>query len=538
MFKLMSGVAVVVCAAMAYGGGPGPFKTKWTAKPAGDVKECFVTEDAGAVFGMGKKTLTGFDIETGKPAGTVAINDVTGGKDIDEWTTVSGPTTHMLLLKTEGDDIDEVVGVALPSMKKKWSVKVKGPDMKTFVYLSDLDAVALPIEDTLVLVSAGTGKVLWKKPTFFGKMMRHQYLPEQKLLLTVSYMPGGAMSFGSAFTFGRTQVSCINTETGTTLWDRTYNLVNATKGSVAYQKDYVAISVDGDQVLLMLDYLRVINLQTGKDAWIGVVGQETFKWGGFALEAQQLPMVGGDFIYQTNFNHDVFKTDRLTGKDAWKFDVKGSDYLPKLVVDNGIVLVQEGGYICKEAEIKIQGTLVGYRRNWETNGPFAVAAIDDKTGKQIWTTEELKDGLTRLIVDNGVVYFCTGDKMYALKIADKAQKFVVSHKDAKLGETRWAVDNGDRITVIGEKGLCAYAKADGKRLFKAECDGVDDYRIIGDNFFGISEDKVYTGIDIATGAIKGALATDDFDENWAVSPDGKFFVTIDGKEVTRLAVDK
>jgi hypothetical protein len=541
MFRFSTGLALtVICASVTFAGRPAPFTALWNGELSGDVNDCYVTEDGSVAFGIGRKSVTALDGQTGKVAATAPLSDIIGKKDIDEQLTLSGADKHVLLFKLKGKDPVDIVAVDIPSCKKLWTVTLDKPDFSSSVYLSDLQAVAIPINDTLVLVNAADGKILWKKPAFFGKIMRNLYLPDQKLLLTISYLPGGSSPFAglaATFTLGRTQVSCINVETGATVWDNVYKIVGATQGPSEYQKDYIWIKVEGEQVLLMLDYINVLDLKTGKEIWkLGVATEKSFG-GDYVLQAQQLPMVHEGFIYETNFMHDAFKLDRTTGATVWKAEIPKSDYLTKVVVDNGVAVVQRGGYICKEGPITINGHLIGYKSSWETKGPYGLTAFDDKTGKQVWATEKFKGGLTRMILDNGLIYCCSGDSMYCIKVADGTAKYAVIHKTAKIGETRWAFPSGDNIVVVGEKGACAYAKADGKRAWTTNCDKIEDYAIIGENFFANDGDDEYTGIDLATGAVKGAVKKKDYD-GFAFSPDGNTILAVKGKKATKFKVGK
>jgi hypothetical protein len=540
MRRFMTGAATLLFAAsLIQAGEKSPAFTKaWETTVSGDVKNIYTTTDNQFQFGIGKKTLTSISGSDGKIVGTAQISELLGGKGIDDWMTVSGEGCHYLLAIPEGrGDVKNVSAIDLATVKTVWSTSLLKPDLGSSVYLADLKAVAIPIEDTLVLIDAASGKTIWQKPKFFGKIMRNIYLADEKTLLTVSYLPGGARSFAAAFTFGRTQVSCINVETGATVWENTYKMVNATLGSNAYQKDYVSIAVDNGQLFLTLDYLRMINLKTGADLWTGRVANDISFSGTYALEAQQLPLPAGGFIYQTNFNHDVFKTDRNTGADAWKSEIPKSVYLPKLLVTDKNVIVQRGGYICKEQPIKLQtGFLVGYKREWETNGPYGITALDINTGAKVWATEKFKGGLTRLILDNGLIYCCSGDSFYCINAADGAAKYAVPHKDAKLGETRWAFDGGDKVAVICEKGLCAYSKADGKRVWTTPVKNVADYLVQGTNFFLINDDKVYTGVDIASGAIKGTIESEDY--TFQINNDGEQIIAIKDKVIDKYLVNK
>ena len=140
-----------------------------------------------------------------------------------------------------------------------------------------------------------------------------------------------------------------------------------------------------------------------------------------------------------------------------------------------------------------------------------------------------------------------GDEFYGYDIASGTQLFDVKHNDAKVGKATDVIDFGEKVVVLPEKGLAAYNKKDGSRVYATEkIRGVDYFYPIGDNYFlrdqRNSKNIIY-GIDMTNGETKGSVqskgkgGSPTYGDGIDITSDGEYIFAFKGKKVEKIKVN-
>jgi outer membrane protein assembly factor BamB len=536
--KVASMLLVMVCVQMCWSKGDGtPFTKVWESQL--DNKSDYyrsVSTDGAYVLGATNKVFAVLSGADGKKVSGGDYNSLCGFAKPDNAISVSGAGLYIVFSEKKGDAKDDMIAIDMASGKIAWkNTSLEDIDPASLIYIPELKAIAVPIKDSLVMLDAANGNVMWRKPEFYAKLQRFAYSDEQKALVTVSYMQTmGGLNIAAAFALGKTQISAVDVTTGKALWDNTYKFIASTVRSPQAQKDLVGVSIEGNKVLARLDGLKVLDLATGKEIWNAGIDSDNF--GKAALHALQLPAVMGGAVYMTDLDQHVAKYDQNNGAKLWETEIENSDYLPALQAVGDKVIVQRGGYICEETEVRNQLGFISYKHEWEMDGPYGIAALEAASGKLLWNTEKFKGGITTIVAGEDAVYCASGEFFYGINAADGSDKFAIARKELKLGEPRWTLDNGSNVVVVSENGVSAHAKADGSVVWKVPFKGITNYQFEGDNFFVNSADEEkLAGIDLATGKLKGELEYGDV--RYTFTEDGEYIFTFDGPAVCKYKVN-
>jgi len=169
--------------------------------------------------------------------------------------------------------------------------------------------------------------------------------------------------------------------------------------------------------------------------------------------------------------------------------IAGAFCMPNIYKTGNRVLVQVGGKVLvQEYRMETKASPMGgtYKERvpyiyWDYKAQKnSVLSLDDKTGSTVWRSEKFDKRITDLIIKEDQKVF----EFYGYEIESGKQIFTTKHSDANVGKVTDVVDFGESVVLLSEKGLAAYYKADGKRVYATEkIKGVDFFYWIGENYF-------------------------------------------------------
>jgi outer membrane protein assembly factor BamB len=521
-----------------------PFKTVWQTKLDHSAEiSTYCNNDGSRVLGTNTKEATVLDGATGKPVWTGEFKKISAAlKKTTEQYTMWDAKCIFLFQKKLGKDKMSVVD--LETGKELWnSEKYQDVTTEAIVYIPEMDAFAISLKKSLVMIKARTGEELWQTDVFSGAVAMHAYLADKKQVVLVNWKTGLAALF-SGF---KSQIMCLNVENGDVVWEADYHGI--IKKKIVTGDWLSSLSVVGDKVFLTLDGLQVYNLADGKKLWQVQLGLDGNKSGFFTgnkhiYNAISDPLITETAVYISTLDKKVQKYDKNTGEKLWELKLEKVKYIPNLAFTNGMVIAQRGGQINIQ-QIKTvrrqSGDYVYYETirtsEWKWEGPFGLTAIDDASGKQVWLSEKFSGGVTEIVSDNENIYCCGAKDFYCFNAKDGKEKYQIAHAPAKVGKARWTVNHGDMVVAVSEKGVAAYKKADGKLAWSTlKCPKISDWFFQGENFFvKNTKARQIAGVDLATGKVKGILtykggAKGDYD----LTEDGNFIYYFEGKKVTKL----
>ncbi len=271
---------------------------------------------------------------------------------------------------------------------------------------------------TLHLVDYLTGKTVWTTPEVMAQYMGTIPVPAKGMVVLVLNVFGD----GSADSAGVFFVS-YDLETGKERWRSKFAKSN---GVTLYPADKVGMFsfvpqmdlsgyhepvIEGDDLYVPYLGIHRVDLNTGAVKW----GVE-FPKGDAGIKKAYAPLrIAGDRIYGAG-GGSVYAVDKNTGATLWKSE-RISKYAGLLKArDNAIV-----------GQIEPVGDKVFMRFGGNfSNGkevvlrlPLGVVALDAATGKDVFGTDGVKEGLTNLMVlpELNAVMFADAYNLYALDVA-------------------------------------------------------------------------------------------------------------------------
>ena len=177
-----------------------------------------------------------------------------------------------------------------------------------------------------------------------------------------------------------------------------------------------------------------------------------------------------------------------------------------------------------------------------------VLALDDATGTTSWRSEKFNKRITDMIFnEDKTVFVGDGDEFYEYDVSTGNQLFDVKHNDAKVGKATDVIDFEDKVVVVSKKGLAAYFKKYGTRVYTTEkLRGIDGWYKIKDNFFLRDQRNIKNiihGINMETGETKGSVQSKgkggnpQFGDGIDITKDGEYIFAFKGKKVVKIKVN-
>lgn len=549
-------------------GGPDEFPMVW------EVKSPFEAGEGSCVSPDGKFVLVADD----KGA---ALHDGSNGKVIwsgkyKDLNSIGFSKSELVVTNWEADILflfdkkslgkDKLLVLKLSTGKELWSSEeysllsagesiLKGDIEDMVVYFKNLDAFAISQKSSLRMVEAQTGKLLWETNRITGSVGRSFYHSATGDIVLMNFKPTG---LGQLFSGFKNQLMRINAKTGEVKWEVAYR--GTLQKTLLTRAILADLRVEGNQVLMRMGGLQVFDFESGKLLW-GAQCEEVLDEVRPPVRGRVLasgiygaisePLYDGEYVYilanVEGFNTNdrrktISKYEVKTGKLIWTSEKFVGRAVPSLMLVEGKVICQVGGYINYQAisreTIRNQDgsmTVVTYRTNGYTwLGPFGVKAIDAKDGSLSWSSERFdKKRITEITTDGKRLFVAGGDEFYAFEAKTGELVFNQDHTKQKVGKPLYNFDGGDKTVIVSEKGLAAYSKKDGSVMYNTDkVKQVDSYFKRGSNFFLENTREQAIGIDLTNGNIKGI--TEKAKKGFVdYTLDGEFIFAFDKKELQK-----
>ncbi len=226
---------------------------------------------------------------------------------------------------------------------------------------------------------------------------------------------------------------------------------------------------------------------------------------GFRKVNRMTPVVLGDLIIQGNSLDGVVAFDRLSGQEKWR-----------LPIANGVE--------ASAAQVKDRVFLGA------SDGNFY--SIEASTGKIIWSFLTKAENLGEPLLDDGVVYFLSGNNiLYALDASTGKQIWLYSRQDTSSfsirGASKPAIKDGKVFVGFSDGSLVALSAKNGTPTWELLLNknkkfrDIDSSPVIDGNNIYVSgfDDKLY-----CVSADKGEL-------NWKIDGGGYSAVTVIGDKL-------
>lgn len=451
-------------------------------------------------------------------------------------------------------------------------------ELETVKYIDELDAFLISQKASVIMVNAKTGEKIWETNRFKGGVGKYIYDAKRNEIIMINFKP---TALGALFAGFKNQLVKINATNGDIVWDASF--MGTIEKELVTRRAIIDLWIKGDKLFMYLDGLQVYNMANGQKIWSATYEndmQGPTKSGLIGVKKQSKmyktlaqPLFTDNAVYivmlgtrdRTKY---VEKHDLESGKLLWASEkITGALCMPHIYKVGDKILVQVGGKI-EIQELRYEEVSSGFSSGMALAGvgggsakqwvPYiywdykdqknSVLSLEDATGKTAWRSEKFDKRITDFVIDNNKTLFVgDGDQFYGFDIAAGTQLFDVKHNDANVGKAKDVIDFGDKVVVLSEKGLAAYYKKDGSRVYATEkIRGVDYFYIIGDNYFlrdqRNSKNIIY-GIDMNNGETKGSVqskgkgGSPKYGDGIDITADGEYIFAFKSRKVEKIKVN-
>lgn len=248
---------------------------------------------------------------------------------------------------------------------------------------------SIPPKSKGFALDVSTGKTLWEMPEIMGSYLGSFAIPEKNMAVFFVQQFGQAEGDGIF-------VKAVNAYDGKLLWSTRYGDANDIQLHLAENSGIFFVKMDlsghqspllaGDRLLLPFQGVHAFDTATGKLLW-GVPFQPSNK----GLKLSYPPLAAADGVVYASGGGVVYAIDVASGAVRWKSDkvrsgMFGSGIISELVPAGDVLFARMGG------------NFTGDNKHWELKKPLGVIALDRKSGAKLWDEDDVKDGITNLVV--------------------------------------------------------------------------------------------------------------------------------------------
>lgn len=354
----------------------------------------------GISYAATDKEITVFENATGKVVWTKPFKEIAPRLKKIDAIIPIWEAKRLFLLDLKGGR-EQVAVIEMSNGNLLWeSDQYKLKQREMISYIKEENGFLFTFKDVNTFVNADTGAELWSTAKFRGTVGKYFY--EDGKLTTINFIPSGFMAMFSGF---KNQIAQIEMKTGEIIWENTY-IGRAGRKVVTREFMYDLEKRDG-HLILHLNGLQVYDYKTGATLWSAA------------------------------FNYEV--PVKKPG-NATKFGVYGAIAAP-IFTDDYIYVIDMGG--------KKQQFVHKYQR---------------KTGKLVWTSQEIKGGARA--VPN--MYVVDGKVILQIGGVVEAQGIFKVEMPAPGGGTYTQYIKRVYDTNVKPYGVQAFSDEDGRLVWDSE----------------------------------------------------------------------
>lgn len=573
----------------------GSFTTVWESEFDNKATRlAVVNSDGGIVVGTDDNSASVLD-KDGKPVWNGDYKKITTNntnKSEYQYTQFTEKGGYLFLFDERKLGTDRVACIDVKTGKELWNSEAyqnliqkgtkaeEGTDqaeLETVKYISELDAFLISQKGSIIMVKANTGEKIWETNRFKGGVGKYIYDAKRNEIVIVNFKP---TALGALFAGFKNQLVKINASNGDILWDATFT--GTIEKELVTRRAMIDMWIKGDKLFMYLDGMQVYNMDNGQKIWSATYETDMQGSNGGFMSGNKRskiyrtladPLFTDTAVYlvmlgtrdRTKY---VEKHDLETGKLLWASEkITGALCMPNIYKVGENILVQVGGKVQVQelryeevssglsAGLALGGFGGGAAKSWV---PYiywdykaqksSALCLKDATGQTAWRSEKFDKRITDFVInDDKTVFVGDGDEFYGYDIASGTQLFDVKHNDANVGKATDVIDFGDKVVVLSEKGLAAYNKKDGTRVYATEkIKGVDYFYHVGDNYFlrdQRNNKNIIYGIDMTNGETKGSIeskgkgGSPKYGDGIDITTDGEYIFAFKGKKVEKIKVN-
>ncbi|MEL7146076.1 MAG: PQQ-binding-like beta-propeller repeat protein [Bacteroidota bacterium] len=491
-------------------GKAGAFEKVWSTKSgsAALVYSCSSPNGSYALTTT-KSDMALIDGESGKQLWYGKFKDVTDkGITNSNYQFVLWEANTLLVFDSKAGKNDRIAGINLADGSLMWILDNYQIPKKTIQdlisYIPEMKAFAFSMPSKTIMVDVKSGEELWVTEEFKGAIGRHVYLPDTKELIMINFMRNDFDALATGLGGDVNAIAKIEIANGDVVWKTTHQGFGGKK--LITKERQGELEVQGDKVLVIYNGIQVFDLESGENLWsayynesirllvqpagvkqgLNLGGGKTGGIEGETYDAIAEPLITDEHVYVVLQEKDkkvrrkyIQKFDLATGKLIWTTDrINDAKAMPRLKLVGNTLVAQIGGLVNQQYKGLFNQQSYTPGGNGKTEwrwvneyvwaGKFGLRGFDVNTGKVTWESDKFKARITNMAVDNGNVYAASAKFFYSIDAASGKENYQVDFKATKVGKPKFSFDIGEAVTIIGDKGVTAFNKADGSALYSSE----------------------------------------------------------------------
>jgi outer membrane protein assembly factor BamB len=505
------------------------------------------SQQRGFCYAATEKEISVINNEDGKVKWTNKFKAITEKlRKVDEIIPMWDAKTIFLFERKMGKDqmacIDAETGSLLWSSDKYQNVSEDN-----VVYIPEMEAFAVSLKASLVMIKVKTGEEIWQTSKFSGVVGATIF--SEGFLYMLNYKP---TALASLFTGFKNQLVKIDVKNGDVVWDAIY--VGLVEKKVLTREAVVKLSLEAGKIFLTLNGLQVFDANTGTQLWSCAydinLSEEVRKPGGATnfgvYEAIADPIIAGNDVYiidmKSKKKQYIKKYDLNSGKLLWTSpELENVKVAPNLYLVGDKLVLQVGGVVETQAYIVRQErqpdgstrTVYIRRIDFPTIKPCRLMGFSAVDGKQLWDSERFKKGITNAVIMNDKVIACSGKAIYNMNLDDGKENYEIELGDDKIGLATKILSYKDNVVIVGEKGVSEHNPKDGKSLMSSKWSTSMLESVAGQYLLMKTERDDIACFDLETCKFKSYDARKGAESY--LSNDGTYVIIFEKKDVSKLS---
>lgn len=373
---------------------------------------------------------------------------------------------------------DQIGVVDMKTGEALWTTdQYQNVSEETVWYVPEKDAFAIVMtkgfvtKSSLVFIKAKTGEEVWETERLTGVIAQAKQSEDGKFVL-FNYAPTGLQFILGGF---KNQIMKMDFDSGDIVWEAPYAGMVAKK---VITKELLAdLRLEEGKVILMAYGMQVYDEKTGSQLWAAAytstpvilkAPKGALKFGVYGGVAD--PVIDGRDVYVLEMsdkkNQKVKKYDINSGRLLWTSpEIEDAKAIPNMYVVDGTIVLQIGGNVEVQERVRTKnsdGSFTISTNVYYTNVKrTGVQGFDAETGKDLWSSERFKKGITNMMERNGNVIVCSGKALYKMDAKTGNELYEVDVKDDGVGLVDLIMPYKDQIIIVALKGVSSHNVSDG-----------------------------------------------------------------------------
>lgn len=362
------------------------------------------------------------------------------------------------------------------------------------------DAFLFRTVEKLYLINHETGEVLWENEAMAGTgIAAVNYLPQSNEFLIASSMSGLRDVLENVNEERELkQLILVDANTGDLLWKSEYQGRSEQVKSIAVKNDKVHLNFNGGS-------MEIFNFSDGERIWGTRDGslEGNTKLASFSGDYNLMetietsaPQLDGEYLYAVNPKNvkavglpdkQLQKFDYATGEVLWDIELEKTTDIRDMLLRDDNVIVRLSSQLPDTMSGNVSNIIGGVK-------DLGFYAFNQEDGTLNWQlSEPFKNHVSNVVYEENKAWAAGGESLYKFSLDDGTVLADSSYEDYELGEIKYMHESGDKLVLVGFKGMAIVDKEDLTMLFSESPDGRLASYEINDRFLIVKMRRLLSG---------------------------------------------